>query len=48
MTDPLRPLPAYADTACSPGQVGDPSSPVPRSNDEQRQQSPDCLIPVLC
>ena len=33
-TDQLRPLPAYADAAFSTGQVGDPSSHLPLSDDE--------------
>jgi hypothetical protein len=32
-TDPLRPLPAHADAACSTGHVGDPWSHVPFSGD---------------
>jgi len=31
--DPLRPLPAPADAACSPGHAADPCSYVPRSGD---------------
>ena len=38
-TDPLRSLPTYADTACSPGQMGDQSSHVPPSDDEQHVSS---------
>lgn len=34
-TDPLRPLPTYADALCSTGQAGDQSSHVPLSDDEQ-------------
>jgi hypothetical protein len=34
-TDPCRPLPAYADAACSTGHVGAPCSHVPLSGDAQ-------------
>ena len=34
-TNPLRPLPAHTDAACSPGLVADPCSHVPLSGDAQ-------------
>lgn len=34
-TDPLRLLPAYADTACASGQMSDPCSHVPHHDDKQ-------------
>jgi hypothetical protein len=40
----LRPLPAYADTACSPRQVADPCSHVPLSGRRSTLHSPDRLI----
>ena len=37
--NPLRPLPAYADTACSPGQGADPCPHIPLSSNERHAAS---------